>query len=65
MNDSWEGIVGKKRRALLDGSNLYRRLTIRRSDGITIKVRVDRDLWNTLTVGDMVSKAPGQQPVKG
>jgi hypothetical protein len=64
MSDAWESIVVTKTRGLLDGSNMYRRLTIRHSDGTTTKVRVDRDLWNKLIVGDVVSKAPGQQPVK-
>lgn len=64
MNDAWEGIVVKKSRGLLDGSNLYRRLTIRRPDGSTTKVRVGRDLWNTLTEGDSVTKEAGQEPVK-
>lgn len=64
MSDAWEGTVVKKSRGLLDGSNMYRRLKIRRADGTTTKVRVDRDLWNSLTEGDVVSKAPGQKPVK-
>ncbi len=64
MNDAWEGIVVKKRPRLLDGSNMYRRLTIRLSDGTTTKVRVDRALWDAVTEGDTVSKAPGEQPVK-
>ena len=62
MSDAWEGIVVKKSRGLLDGSNLYRRLTIRHADGTTTKVRVNRDLWDALAEGDMVSKAPGQPP---
>ena len=64
MKDAWEGIVVKKTRGLLDGSNLYRRLTIRHSDGSTTKVRVDRDLWDTVREGNVVSKAPGDHPVK-
>jgi hypothetical protein len=64
MNDAWEGVVVKKRRGLLDGSNLYRRLTIRLPDGTTTKVRVDRDLWNRITEGDVVSKAAGEEPVR-
>ncbi|MQY31914.1 DUF7489 domain-containing protein [Nocardia aurantia] len=63
MSDSWEGVVLRKSRGLLDGSNLYRRLTIRLADGTAVKVRVDRDVWNNVTVGDTVSKAPGRKPV--
>ncbi|KRC65321.1 hypothetical protein ASE12_11440 [Aeromicrobium sp. Root236] len=62
--DEWEGIVVKKSRGLLDGSNMYRRLTIRLVDGSTTKVRVDRQLWNALTEGDLVTKAAGEDPVK-
>ncbi|MFC9552497.1 hypothetical protein ACFTWF_16740 [Rhodococcus sp. NPDC056960] len=64
MSDTWEGAVLKKSRGLLDGSNMYRRLTIRLADGTTSEVRVDRDLWSTVTEGDIVSKAPGENPVK-
>lgn len=64
MNDVWEGIVVKKSRGLLDGSNLYRRLTIRHPDGTTTRVRVDRELWDALTEGDTVAKAPGESAVK-
>ncbi len=63
-DDAWEGTVVKKSRGLLDGSNMYRRLTIRQPDGTTSDVRVDRDLWNTLAEGDSVTKAAGQKPVK-
>jgi hypothetical protein len=54
--DSWSGTVVKKRRGLLDGSNLYRRLTIRTDDGRTERIRVDRALWKQLGVGDRVVK---------
>ena len=52
----WEGIVVKKYRALLDGSNLYRRILVQLVDGQTVKVRVDRATWKALTVGDAVRK---------
>ena len=55
----WEGTVVKKSRALLDGANLYRRLRIRRDDGQTITVRVDRATWKELSVGDRVSNTAG------
>lgn len=61
---AWEGIVVKKSRGLLDGSNMYRRLTIRLVDGSTTKVRVDRQLWSSVTEGDLVTKAAGEDPVK-
>ena len=63
-NDEWEGIVVKKSRGLFDGSNMYRRLKIRLVDGTTIKVRVGRTLWNSVTEGDLLTKAPGEDPVK-
>lgn len=62
MRDAWEGTVVRKRRALMDGSNLYRRLEIRSADGRTRKVRVSRELWDAVVEGDVVSKAPGQDP---
>lgn len=62
--DEWEGIVVKRSRGLLDGSNLYRRLTIRLVDGSTTKVRVSRALWSSVTEADLVTKAPGADPIK-
>jgi hypothetical protein len=62
--DAWQGIVLKKSRGLLDGSNLYRRLKIRLLDGSTIKVRVGRELWSSIVEGDIVSKTSGHEPVK-
>lgn len=51
----WKGTVVDKRRALLDGANLYRRMRIRLNDGQVITVRVDRATWKALEVGDAVS----------
>lgn len=51
----WNGTVVEKRRALLDGANLYRRMRIRLDDGRAITVRVDRATWKALEVGDAVS----------
>lgn len=62
--DEWEGIVEKKSRGLLDGANMYRRLKIRLVDGSTKKVRIDRELWDSVTEGDIVAKAAGEGPVK-
>jgi hypothetical protein len=64
MTDSWSGTVVKKSRGLLDGSNMYRRLKVQLGDGQTRKVRVSRTLWDAVEVGDSLSKAAGQDPVK-
>ena len=63
--DAWNGTVTGKSRGLLDGSSMYRRLELRLTDGSVIKVRVGRDLWNAVSVGDTVTKVAGQDPVKG
>lgn len=63
--DAWSGTVVKKSRALLDGSNLYRRVTIRTDDNQTEKVRVDRALWKELGVGDRLVKEAGQDARRG
>ncbi len=63
--DEWRGVVAGKRRALLDGSSLYRRLIIDVDGGGRIKVRVPRRLWDSLDVGDVVVKTAGRDPVKG
>ena len=63
--DAWSGTVAKKSRGLLDGSNLYRRLKVRLDDGTQVDVKVGRDLWNQLEVGDRVVKAEGEQPRRG
>jgi len=61
--DAWTGTVVKKSRALLDGSNLYRRLRVQLEDGTKLDVKVDRDVWRELAVGDRLVKQPGQPPV--
>ncbi|GAA0927480.1 DUF7489 domain-containing protein [Virgisporangium aurantiacum] len=63
--DAWSGTVVKKSRALLDGSNLYRRLTIRLDDGTKIEVKVDRDLWKSVEVGERLVKQEGAKPRRG
>jgi hypothetical protein len=55
----WEGTVVKKYRALLDGANLYRRILVQVDGGQTVKVRVDRTMWKSLTVGDAVKNTSG------
>lgn len=63
--DSWSGTVVKKSRALLDGSNLYRRLKVRLDDGTQREVKVDRDVWKQLEVGDRLVKPQGGDPRRG
>ncbi|ASF06459.1 hypothetical protein NBRGN_096_00230 [Nocardia brasiliensis NBRC 14402] len=60
----WHGTVVEKSRGLLDGANLYRRVVVRLDDGNTIKVRVNRPLWDSLEPGDSVSKQAGADPTK-
>jgi hypothetical protein len=62
QEDAWSGRVVKKSRELLDGSNLYRQLTIELDAGGTEKVRVDRTLWKELNVGDRLVKDVGAEP---
>ena len=62
QDDAWAGAVLKKSRGLLDGSNLYRRITIQTDDGRTEKIRVDRALWKELDVGDRLIKDAGGEP---
>ena len=59
---AWTGVVVKKSRDLLDGSNLYRRVTIKHGDGNEQKIRVDRALWKQIEVGDRLVKEAGQDP---
>ncbi|MFF2821201.1 hypothetical protein ACFVT9_37465 [Kitasatospora cineracea] len=63
--NTWHGTVVRKSRALFDGSNLYRRLELRLDDGTLIKVKVDRDLWKQLSVGDRLVKREGEDPQRG
>jgi hypothetical protein len=60
--DAWSGTVVKKSRALLDGSNLYRRLKVRLEDGTQLNVKVDRGTWQRAEVGDRLVKQPGEDP---
>ena len=59
---AWTAVVTAKSRALLDGSNLYRRLTVRYDDGREEKIKVPRDLWKQIEPGDRLVKEPGQDP---
>ena len=62
QSDAWTGTVVKKSRALLDGSNLYRRLKVRLDDGTERHVRVGREMWRELAVGDRLVKRTGADP---
>ena len=63
--DTWSGTVVKKSRAMFDGSNLYRRLGVKLDDGTEKDVKVDRDLWKQLEVGDRLVKPAGEKPQRG
>src|SRR4051794_20576615 len=57
--NAWSGTVTKKSRGLFDGSNLYRRVRVGLEDGTRIDVKVDRDLWRELEVGDRLVQDRG------
>ncbi|GES28334.1 hypothetical protein AB0G60_00610 [Streptomyces angustmyceticus] len=63
-DDSWEGVVIDKSRGMLDGSNMYHFVEVRRADGESMKVRISRRLWKSIEVNDRVVKRPGADPVK-
>ncbi|MFF0189260.1 hypothetical protein [Streptomyces sp. NPDC005244] len=63
-DDAWEGIVEDKSRGMLDGANMYHFVKVRRPDGQVDKVRIDRGLWKSITVGDRIVKEAGSGPVK-
>ncbi|WP_132117336.1 DUF7489 domain-containing protein [Actinocrispum wychmicini] len=62
--DAWDGVVLDKSRGMTDGSNMYRYLTVRLSTGATEKIRVDRDLWNSVAKGDGIVKQAGSDPMR-
>ncbi|MGW7486379.1 DUF7489 domain-containing protein [Streptomyces sp. NPDC054786] len=64
-DDSWEGVVIDKSRGMLDGSNMYHFVEVRLADGESVKVRIGRQLWKSLAVGDRIVKQPGADPAKG
>ncbi|MFE1763877.1 DUF7489 domain-containing protein [Streptomyces angustmyceticus] len=63
-DDSWEGVVINKSRGMLDGSNMYHFVEVRRADGESMKVRISRRLWKSIEVNDRIVKRPGADPVK-
>ncbi|WP_428949842.1 DUF7489 domain-containing protein [Streptomyces sp. cg35] len=64
QDDAWEGAVTEKSRGMLDGSNMYHFVKVRRADGENVKVRISRRLWKAVAVGDRLVKRPGSDPVK-
>jgi hypothetical protein len=63
-NDAWEGVVVDKSRGMSDGSNMYHHLKIRLADGSTKRVRVSREVWQSVEEGDGLVKAAGAEPAK-
>lgn len=61
-DDVWDATVVKKSRGLLDGSNLYRQLTVRHADGQEDTIRVSKQLWKQIDVGDRLVKEAGLEP---
>ncbi|WP_199896871.1 DUF7489 domain-containing protein [Streptomyces niger] len=65
QDDSWEGVVTKRSRGMLDGSNMYHFVEVSLADGESVKVRISRQLWKSIAVGDRIVKQPGTDPAKG
>ncbi|THA57853.1 hypothetical protein [Streptomyces sp. A1136] len=63
-DDAWEGVVTDMSRGMLDGSNMYHFVEICLADGASVKVRIGRQLWKSVAVGDRIVKRPGADPVK-
>ncbi|MFF0269315.1 hypothetical protein [Kribbella sp. NPDC004536] len=63
--EAWTGVVVKKSRAMYDGANLYRKLEVQLDSGEVRDVKVKRDLWKSLEVGDRLSKEADADPQRG
>ncbi|MEV5607517.1 hypothetical protein [Streptomyces sp. NPDC052225] len=64
-DDVWDGVVVDKTRRATDGSNLYHYVELRLADGARKKIRVEKELWETLDAGDrLVKEAGSPAPVK-
>jgi hypothetical protein len=63
--EAWSGVVVKKSRAMYDGANLYRKLEVELDGGEVRDVKVKRDLWKQLEIGDRVTKEAGADPAQG
>ncbi|MGW2209346.1 DUF7489 domain-containing protein [Streptomyces sp. NPDC001781] len=64
QDDAREGTVSDKSRGMLDGSDMYHFVELRLENGESTKVRVGRQLWKSLALGDRLVKRPGQDPAK-
>ncbi|NUR97696.1 MAG: hypothetical protein HOV67_20880 [Kribbellaceae bacterium] len=62
--DAWAGVVVKKSRAMYDGSNLYRKLEVQLDSGEVRDVKVKRELWKSLEVGDRLTKEADAEPTR-
>ena len=58
--EAWAGTVAGKSRASPDGQNLYHYVQITLTDGQSKRIRVRRKLWKVISVGDEMSKRPGE-----
>jgi hypothetical protein len=47
-----------------DGSFLYRYIELELSDGTTRKIRVDKGLYDSVDIGDRISKQAGAAPTR-
>ena len=63
--DAWTGVVVKKSRAMYDGANLYRKLEVQLDSGEVRDVKVQRELWKSLEVGDRLTKEADADPQRG
>lgn len=63
-DESWDAKVIAKSRRMPDGSFLYRYIEIELSDGATRKIRADKGLYDSVNVGDRISKSAGTPPTK-
>jgi hypothetical protein len=64
-DESWEAKVLAKSRGMPDGSFLYRYIDIELTDGASKRIRVDKDLYDSVNIGDRISKQAGAGPTKG
>ena len=64
-DESWDAKVIAKARGMPDGSFLYRYIDIELTDGATRKIRVDKGLYDSVNIGDRISKQAGTAPTKG
>ncbi|GAA3517298.1 hypothetical protein GCM10022234_10820 [Aeromicrobium panaciterrae] len=64
-SEAWEGVVTDLSRNSFDGQNMVHQVEVRLSDGKTKKLRIPGKLFESLAVGDAVSKTAGSpDPVK-